>query len=259
MLINIIYIRKEYNYIMKNNRKKQKKNNLNINNIIKYLKDNKKTIILISAIILFILITYAIFSDKIITLDETVHSHILNIRTNSLTNTLIIITNISSAYALIVISIILLAIIKNKKIPLLISLNLVCAFLTNHIAKLIFTRPRPIGINLIEESGFSYPSGHAMISMSYFGFIAYLLYKNQKNKITKSILIIMLLLTILTIGFSRIYLGVHYLSDVIGGFLLSIIYLIIFIKNSKLDNKENNQKQLEKSDKIENNRNNRWI
>ena len=126
---------------------------------------------------------------------------------------------------------------KNKKIPLYISLNLVCSFISNQIAKLIFLRPRPTGINLIEESGFSYPSGHAMVSMAYFGFIAYLLYKKLKNKLTKSILIITLILTILLIGFSRIYLGVHYLSDVIGGFLLSIVYLMIFIKIINIEQK----------------------
>jgi len=217
--------------------KKNIKKNKQFKKFINYIQDNKKNIILITAITLFIFITFAIFNDKIYNLDQSVHSYILSIRNNSLTNILIIITNISSAYALIVLSIILLAIIKNKKIPLLISINLICAFITNQIAKSIFTRPRPLGINLIEESGFSYPSGHAMVSMSYFGFIAYLLYKKQPNKITKIILITTLFLTIITIGFSRIYLGVHYLSDVIGGFLLSTIYLIIFIKNIKLENK----------------------
>ena len=221
------------------NRKLKKKYTKKIENIINYIKENRKTIILIVSSFLFIYITYAIFNDKITKLDTNVHSYILNIRNEALTNILILITNISSAYALIVLSIILLASMKNKKTPLLISLNLACAFITNQTAKLIFTRPRPFGINLIEESGFSYPSGHAMVSMSYFGFIAYLLYKNQKNKFTKSILIITLILTILTIGFSRIYLGVHYLSDVIGGFLLSIIYLIIYIKATKV-NKTNN-------------------
>jgi len=217
--------------------KKNIKKNKQFKKFINYIQDNKKNIILITAITLFIFITFAIFNDKIYNLDQSVHSYILSIRNNSLTNILIIITNISSAYALIVLSIILLAIIKNKKIPLLISINLICAFITNQIAKSIFTRPRPLGINLIEESGFSYPSGHAMVSMSYFGFIAYLLYKKQPNKITKIILITTLFLTIITIGFSRIYLGVHYLSDVIGGFLLSTIYLIIFIKNIKLKKK----------------------
>lgn len=214
-----------------------KKNKKKFNKTILYLKENKKNIILTMSLILFIFITTLIFNDKITEIDQQVHNYILNIRTKSLTNILIIITNISSAYALIVISILLLTTIKNKKIPLFISLNLICAFIINHIAKLIFSRPRPIGINLIEESGFSYPSGHAMVSMSYFGFIAYLIYKNQQNKLKKTILIITLIITILAIGFSRIYLGVHYLSDVIGGFLLSIIYLIIYIKTINLEKK----------------------
>ena len=220
-------------------KKISKKNKKKINNIINYINENKKTIILVISSFLFIWITYAIFNDKITELDNRIHSYILGIRNDSLTNILILITNISSAYALIVLSVILLASMKNKKTPLLISLNLICAFITNQTAKLIFTRPRPFGINLIEESGFSYPSGHAMVSMSYFGFIAYLLYKNQKNKFTKTILIITIFLTIITIGFSRIYLGVHYLSDVIGGFLLSIVYLIIYIKITKVNKIDN--------------------
>lgn len=208
-----------------------------------YIKENKKKIILITSAILFTIITYFIFSDKINNLDTLVHSYILGIRNKNLTSILLTITNISSAYALIVLSILLLIIIKEKKIPLLITLNLICSYALNAFAKVIFTRPRPIGINLIEESGFSYPSGHSMVSMAYYGFIAYLIYKRQKNKLIKTIIIVSLLLTILLVGFSRIYLGVHYLSDVIGGFLLSIVYLIIFIKYSKIEKKwlyENN-------------------
>lgn len=204
---------------------------------INYILENKKNTILIISSVLFIFITYAIFSDKINYLDSLVHSYILGIRNDNLTNILLTITNISSAYALIVLSIILLIIIKEKKIPLLISLNLICSYSLNAIAKLIFTRPRPIGINLIEEAGFSYPSGHSMVSMAYFGFIAYLIYKKQTSKLIKTILIVSLIITILLIGFSRIYLGVHYLSDVIGGFLLSIIYLMIYIKNINLEKK----------------------
>ena len=67
--------------------------------------------------------------------------------------------------------------------------------------------------------------------------ISYLIYKNLKNKIAKVSLILLLFTVITLIGFSRIYLGVHYLSDVIGGFLLSIAYLMIYIKI-------NNQKEV---------------
>lgn len=215
-----------------NNKIKNEKNKFR-----KYIKENRKDIILLVSLTLFIFITYAIFNDKINYIDELVHSYILSIRNETLTKILLIITNLSSAYALIVLSIILLFIMKNKKIPLYISLNLICSFVLNQITKLIFSRNRPIGINLIEESGFSYPSGHAMVSMAYYGFIAYLIYKKLKNKSTKTILIITLIFTILLIGFSRIYLGVHYLSDIIGGFLLSIVYLMIYIKSINLEKK----------------------
>ena len=207
--------------------------------IKKYIKNNKKITIAFISLILLIFITIAIYNDNIKYLDTLTHTYLINIRNNSLTNILLIITNIANAYTLIALSFLLIIILKNKKTSLYISMNLVCAFITSQIAKLIFTRERPLGINLIEESGFSYPSGHAMVSMSYFGFIAYLLYKNQKNKFTKTILIITIFLTILTIGFSRIYLGVHYLSDVIGGFLLSIIYLIVYIKITKVNKIDN--------------------
>lgn len=202
--------------------------------ILKYIKDNRKIIILTISLILFTIITYAIFNDKINTIDQNIHSYILNLRNNNLTSILITITNISSAYALIVLSILLLLIMKKKKLPLLISLNLIISFISNQIAKQIFTRPRPIGINLIEETGYSYPSGHAMISMAYFGFISYLIYKYVKNKLIKTILISSIFILIILIGFSRIYLGVHYLSDIIGGFLLSIAYLMIFINSINL-------------------------
>lgn len=213
--------------------------------IIKYIKENRKTIILAVSLVLFTIITYAIFSDKIDTLDKNIHSYILNIRNENLTSILITITNISSAYALIVLSILLLLIMKKKKIPLLICLNLIISFLTNQIAKLTFSRPRPVGINLIEESGYSYPSGHAMISMAYFGFIAYLIYKSNLNKIIKLPLITSIFILILLIGFSRIYLGVHYLSDIIGGFLLSIAYIMIFINCIKIKKAGRKWKQLE--------------
>lgn len=202
--------------------------------ILKYIKDNRKIIILTISLILFTIITYAIFNNKINTIDQNIHSYILNLRNDNLTSILITITNISSAYALIVLSILLLLIMKKKKLPLLISLNLIISFISNQITKQIFTRPRPIGINLIEETGYSYPSGHAMISMAYFGFIAYLIYKYVKNKLIKTILISSIFILIILIGFSRIYLGVHYLSDIIGGFLLSIVYLMIFINSINL-------------------------
>lgn len=181
------------------------------------------------ALILLVIITITLLSGKIISLDTKIHNIIINLRKEKLTDIMIIITNICSTYSLIGISLLSLIFIKNKKIPILIILNLISATLLSQIFKFVIKRERPIGINLIEESGYSYPSGHSMVSMAFFGLIAYLIYKKIKNKFNKLISIIALLIIIFLIGFSRIYLGVHYISDVIAGFLTAITYLMIFI------------------------------
>ena len=196
---------------------------------------NKKTIILFVSLILFIFLTYNIFNNKIAFIDSYIEGIILSIRNDKLTDIMTIITNISSAYALIVITIILLILIKNKKIPILITFNLIFSFLTSQLIKIILRRDRPVNISLVNAMGFSYPSGHSMVSMAYFGFIAYLVYKYIDNTIVKVILIITLFVSIFAIGFSRIYLGVHYFSDVLGGFLLSISYLMLFININKFN------------------------
>ena len=76
---------------------------------------------------------------------------------------------------------------------------------------------------------YSFPSGHSSVSMAFYGFLIYLICTEFKNKKYKYLLISVLSIVILFIGLSRIYLGVHYLSDVLAGFLFSIIYLIIFV------------------------------
>lgn len=196
---------------------------------MKNIKKHFKKIILIISIILFIGITLLVFNNQLSNIDKLIHTNILNIRTNFLTSIFLIITHLANAYFLITLSIILLIIIKNKKIPLAIIINLICSFTINELTKSIFRRPRPIGISLIEENGFSFPSGHSMVGMAFFGFITYLLYNKLKSKKSKILLVTSSTITILLIGFSRIYLGVHYLSDIIAGFLLSSIYLIIYI------------------------------
>ena len=120
-------------------------------------------------------------------------------------------------------------ILKNKKISILIAGNLVISTGLNIILKNIVQRPRPEGYRLIEEVGFSFPSGHSMVSVAFYGFIAYLIWKKVENKKLKYILCGLLVMFAVLIGFSRIYLGVHYASDVVAGGVLSIVYLVIYI------------------------------
>lgn len=139
------------------------------------------------------------------------------------------ITNFGGAIFLIVLTIVLFIVIKNKKIGVSIFSNLVIVTILNQLLKGILQRPRPTEYRIIEETGYSFPSGHSMISMAFYGYLIYLIYKYVKNKYIKWISIVVLSLLICTIGISRIYLGVHYTSDVLGGFLISISYLVIFI------------------------------
>ncbi len=139
------------------------------------------------------------------------------------------ITNFGGTIVLIVLTIVLVILIKNRKIGLSIFTNLAIITILNQLLKRILQRPRPTEFRIIEETGYSFPSGHSMISMAFYGFLIYLIYKYVKNKYVKWISIILLSILICSIGVSRIFLGVHYTSDVLGGFLISISYLIIYI------------------------------
>ena len=139
------------------------------------------------------------------------------------------ITNFGGAIFLVVLTIILLVTIKNRKIGLSIFSNLAIITILNQLLKRILQRHRPTEYRIIEETGYSFPSGHSMISMAFYGYLIYLIYRYVKNKYIKWSSIAILSILICAIGVSRIYLGVHYTSDVLGGFFISISYLIIYI------------------------------
>ena len=139
------------------------------------------------------------------------------------------ITNFGGAIILIILAHMLFIFIKNKKIGISVILNLVIITVLNQLLKRIVQRPRPTEFRIVEESGYSFPSGHSMVSMAFYGYLIYLIYKHVKNKYLKWISVILLSILICSIGISRIYLGVHYTSDVLGGFFISISYLIIYI------------------------------
>ena len=140
-----------------------------------------------------------------------------------------LITHLGDAYFIIGISILISIIIKDYKKSISIFLNLILAFLLNQGLKQIFKIPRPNN-NIISVSGYSFPSGHAMVSLAFYGFLIYLIFKITKNKKTRIISIVGLSLLILLIGISRVYLRVHYPIDIICGFIFALIYLIMYIK-----------------------------
>ncbi len=198
--------------------------------IIEFTKKNLKWIVLFICVIGFIAIAQNVFDKEIMNADiigyKLVSTYLISDFTIPIAK---FITNLGGATFVVVVALILLVAIHNKKIGISICSNLVIVTGINLLLKNILQRPRPTEYRLIDESGYSFPSGHSMISMAFYGFIIYLIYKYVKNKYLKWLLITMLSILIVAIGVSRIYLGVHYTSDVLAGFLISISYLVIYV------------------------------
>ena len=99
----------------------------------------------------------------------------------------------------------------------------------NQTLKFIFKRERPDIHRLIEETGFSFPSGHTMMAFSLYAVIAYILWRHIRTITSKVLLLFVATFMFAMIGISRIYLGVHYPSDIAGGVAASAFWMIIAV------------------------------
>ena len=194
------------------------------------IKKNFKWIILFICLIGFLALAEDVFHKEIMNGDIIGYKIVSTFLISDFATPIAkFITNFGGAIFLIGLTVLLIILIKNKKIGLSIFANLVVITGLNQLLKRILQRPRPTEFRIVEETGYSFPSGHSMVSMAFYGYLIYLIYKYIKNKYVKCISIVLLSILICSIGISRIYLGVHYTSDVLGGFLISVSYLIIYI------------------------------
>lgn len=95
------------------------------------------------------------------------------------------------------------------------------------ILKLFFHRDRPLSPLLKAAKGFSFPSGHALMSVTFYGLLILIVWQNIQQAWLKWILSAFLVLLIIVIGLSRVYLRVHYASDVIAGFSVGLVWLLL--------------------------------
>lgn len=184
------------------------------------------TILSISVLILFIIVA----QGKTKMFDFNVLLSISSIRSPILTRLMIFISEFCNMIFIFVVVLFLLLLVKEKTHKFLVVINTLGAYLLTGFIKLIFARPRPIIFMLVNEKSYSYPSGHALISTAFYGILAYLCYKNIENKYWKYISPFLLIILSIAISFSRLYLGVHYLTDVMTGILIGVIIILIEIK-----------------------------
>lgn len=189
----------------------------------------KKNLFLVVPIVIFSACIIVMLALGISNCDNYILDFFQSHRTSFKTKAALVITNMCSVYVLGAIIAIMLIFFKNKKIWLFASINILLGLGINQIIKLAVARQRPISYMIVDESGYSFPSAHSMISMVFYGFLIYVLYIHIKNKVLKNVIAVVFAVLIPCIAMTRIYLGVHYPSDIFAGLLFGYIYLIIYV------------------------------
>jgi membrane-associated phospholipid phosphatase len=186
-----------------------------------------------------------VFEDKSTAFDERIFSLINPHINDSNTRLMRFITFFGSPPFLLSANVVLICIFLFIKTHRWYSVKIAAIALTStavlFLLKGILQRERPLLPVIAKVHGYSFPSGHSFSSLVFFGMLSYIAYKTIKNKALKTILIIACFAFAILVGFSRIYLKVHYASDVIAGLCLGAIWLVLgrwlLVKTQKIEPK----------------------
>lgn len=207
---------------------------------VKVIKENKKSAplpIYPSILVALGLLVFAKLSSDVMMgragyVDALIGDWILSYVSEQLTPVMIAVTFLGNAkvVALIFLSVIGMLIFAAKRQweAIVLTVSVLGGWGLNEGLKVLFNRDRPAFQQLVEVDGYSFPSGHAMVAWYFYGFLGYMWYTYLKNRgkpywyvpvVTGTV--------ILFIGLSRIYLGVHYASDVLAGYIIGAIWLAV--------------------------------
>jgi undecaprenyl-diphosphatase len=190
-------------------------------------------IIVVIGINVFIELTNTLTSDTVANYDRRITEFVISYRTPELNKILQFITNLGDLYGYIVItticSIFFYFKFKNWHYVVQLVFVIIISGLSNLALKEVINRARPTAEHLVSVQTLSYPSGHAMSATAFYGFLIYLCYFLKINKFLKISLIFVCSFLIVGIGISRIYLGVHFPSDIAGGMIAGTIWVMFCI------------------------------
>lgn len=200
-------------------------------NIKKWIMLGILGLITIAFLVAFLMVAIDVKGNRFGDFDEKCINFALSIRSGWLTAIFTIITNLVNPIFIGFVGFCILIFAKNRRIfSFQLFLNMGIVAVINLVMKYFFVRSRPDeALHLVSEVGYSFPSGHTMFAVAFYGFLVYMLWNSERKKSIKIPLTVGGVLLVLLISFSRIYLGVHYASDVIGGLCISSAYMIIFL------------------------------
>jgi len=197
--------------------------------IKKIAKENYVYIVLI---VIFILVFHIAINseihEEIIQFDYDFFTAINDFRSEPFTSVFKFFTYFGNIYIPALIIICLFIFKKNKWIGYLQASSYLIAGIITYLSKLLIARPRPLVALIKIPSSYSFPSGHTLTSIVFYIMLAYLLTYKSRKEVRNSFVILATFFALL-ISFSRPYLGVHYLSDILGGMILSIPLLLMLI------------------------------
>ena len=190
-------------------------------------------VVVVVGINVFIELTETLKSDVLAAYDQHITDYVISYRSPALTEYFIFVTHVGDVYGYAVVLLLLtlmsIFVFKHWKYTFQIVFVLLLSALSNLILKRFVDRARPGIEHMVSVETLSYPSGHAMSAMAFYGFLMYLFYRFKINLVVKIGVIILLGLLILSIGLSRIYLGVHFPSDIAGGYIAGFIWVLFCV------------------------------
>ena len=187
-------------------------------------------LLLLFALIIFIYAARMVFILEKTDFDESIFNAIRPIINSGLTSFMLFITFLGKHDLLIPLNFALIGFFiyrKEKWFATRIAALSLSSLLLMFVLKFYFQRARPDLPVIGDVSGYSFPSGHALMSVVFYGLFIHMIWHEVKLKWLRIILIILLGMLILLIGFSRVYLRVHYASDVIAGIAVGFIWLVL--------------------------------
>ena len=199
-----------------------------------------KILTIILPIMLFVFIAFSLYANILTNFESWAYSKSVEHMSPFFTFCMKTITYMGDNITITLICLALFAIpFLQKNYALPVSISVISSAYINTVLKLIFARSRPDILRLVTETDYSFPSGHSMASMALCGAFILLAWKIMKTLKAKIITTVICVFLIVSIGFSRIYLGVHYVTDVAAGWCLGVsIALCVVYVYEKIKNRE---------------------